>query len=212
MKKIVTKTMILAAFAMAFTGCVQDDDAAQPNVLVPFYAENFNSIAEDQDGNVFDFAGWTNFAEKGTKLWTKEYYRGDGTPQFNPYGSGQAQNITWLISPMIEFGPDNLKPGFTFQSAQNFVSDVVNNTIEVYVSSDYDGTNVMAANWVKMNNVRIATPDDGGYNFVNAGSFDLSQFVEDGHVHIAFRAIGSGSNTSLDGLYQLNNLYVYNQK
>lgn len=212
MKKIITKSMILAALAIAVTGCVQDDDTALPKIYVQFYSENFNSITQDQDGNVFDFEGWTNFAERGTKLWTKEYYRGDGTPQFNPFGSGQAQNITWLISPKIVFGENHQNPGFTFQSSQNFVSDVVNNTIEVYVSSDYDGTNVLAANWVKMEDVRIATPDDGGYNFVNAGNFDLSQFVEAGHVYIAFRAIGSGSNTALDGLYQLNNLYVYNQK
>lgn len=206
MKKIVSKTLILAALTLSLTGCVQEDDAVLPPVREPFYSETFDGITQAEDGMVFDFEGWTNYAEAGTKLWTKEVYRGDGTPQFNPYGSNQAQNIAWLITPKIEFeGRTNV--GLVFDTAQNFVTDAAN-TVKVYASTDFDGTNVLDATWVPLD-ARIADKDSQGYEFVHSGQIDLADFEEAGFVYIGFRAVGSGSNNNLDGLFQINDLHLY---
>src|ERR1044071_9871990 len=104
MKNIISKSLLLSALPIAVSGCVQEDDTTIPPVIPAFFAENFNVITQDDDGDVFDLPGWINYAEAGTKLWTKEWYQKDGYAQFNSFGSGQASNVAWLISPKIEFG------------------------------------------------------------------------------------------------------------
>lgn len=205
MKKIFIKPCLLAVLAIgAFTSCVKDDDFDIPTINTPFYSENFDTAV---DNTTFDFEGWTNFAEVGTELWSEESYQGDGAAQFNTYNNGDAVSISWLISPAIETGKyPNAK--FSFRSAMNFVSDDANNRVEVYVSPDYDGTNFEEATWTKMN-AKFANSDNDGYAFIPSGEIDLAAFAAASQIHIAFKGIGSGTNTALDGLFQINDLYVY---
>lgn len=205
MKNTFIKPALLAALSVGMmTSCVKDDDFDIPTINTAFYSEDFDTAV---DNTTFDFAGWTNFAEVGTELWTEEMFNGDGTVQFNPFGNGEAENISWIITPQIDItGYTNVK--MSFRSAMNFVSDNVNNRVEVWVSPDYDGTNFEDATWTKFN-ARFATSDSGSYVMINSGEVDLSVFAGQEHISIGFKAIGSGSNTSLDGLYQINDLNVY---
>ena len=204
MKKIMIKpVLLLALFAGVLTSCVKDDDYDVPPLQVPFYQEKFQDV---QHNTILDLPGWTNYAEAGNVKWKERVYSGDGYAEFNTYGSGDATNIAWLITPSIDItGKTGVK--CSFQSAQNFVSSA-SNTVEVYASTDYNGTDVTTATWTRVD-ARVADASTTGYLFVPSGEVDLTPFEAAGHVFIAFKAIGSGTNTALDGLFEINNLYVY---
>ncbi|MGK4566338.1 choice-of-anchor J domain-containing protein [Flavobacterium sp. 3HN19-14] len=204
MKKLMIKpALFLALFASVMTSCVSDDDAALPPLKVPFYSEKFQDV---QHNTILDLPGWTNFNQAGNIKWKERIYQGDGYAEFNTYGSGDLSNIAWLISPSIDIsGKTGVK--FSFDSAQNFVSNA-SNTVEVYVSTDYNGTDVATATWTRVD-AKVADAETTGYLFVPSGEIDLGPYEAAGHVYIAFKAIGSGTNTALDGLFEINNLYVY---
>lgn len=206
MKKIFIKPLLLlVVLSGIITGCTKDDDYNVPTLRTPFFSEEF-SVAPV---TVLNLPGWTNFAEKGTIKWSSKTFDGNGYAQFNTFGGTDAVNVGWLISPSIDIsGKENVK--FSFQSAQNFVTDPANTT-EAYVSTDFDGTNVLGATWTKVD-AKFANKDTTGYLFVPSGSIDLTPYQEAGHVYIAFKTTGSGSNTALDGLFQIDNLYVYTSK
>jgi hypothetical protein len=197
-------------FSLAlFLSCVKEDDFAIPSLKNPFYAEEFQDVNEVQHNTVLNIPGWTNFAESGTVLWYERIYQGDGYAQFNPYGSSDNSSITWLISPSVDVS-SSPNPKFSFQSAQNFVSSDAN-TVLVYVSTDYDGTNVLVATWNQVE-VKVANKNTEGYLFVSSGEIDLNPYKAQGQIYIAFKVIGSGTNQNLDGLFQINNVYVYTSK
>lgn len=200
--KNILKTGLLLSFSLALlTSCVNDDETAIPSLKVPFYSENFNEIDFNQ---VLDYENWTNFAEAGTKLWIEREFNDDGYAQFSSFQSGNSSNIGWLISPSIDL-TDKIDVKMSFQSASNFVENSANK-LEVYVSSNYDGTNVLAATWTKLDaNVADETTND--YLYVPSGEIDLSTYT--GQIHIAFKA--TGSNT-LSGLFQVDKLNVYTSK
>lgn len=207
MKNKIFKTILsLTLLSFVAISCVKEDDFEIPTLKTPFFSEDFQNLDEIQHNTILNLPGWTNWAEEGSVLWYERIYDGDGYAQFNPYGTTSTSAITWLVSPAINItGKSNIK--LSFQTAQNFVSDD-SNTIEVYVSSDFDGTNVSAATWTQLN-ATIANKDSEGYAFIPSGEIDLSAFEGNENIFIGFRAIGSGTNTALDGLFQINNVYVY---
>lgn len=200
MKNIFLKTVLLATlFLGVATSCVNDDDFEIPALRPIIYSEDFNEI--DYNMN-FDYADWTNFAEAGTKMWIEREYQNDGYIQFSSYGSGEASNIGWAISPALDMDAFTGEV-LTFKSATNFV-DNPSNKLEVFVSSDYDGTNVLAATWIQLNAI-VANDTTNGYTYVSSGNIDLSSYT--GTLHLAFKVTGNG--TSLDGLFQVDKIKIY---
>jgi hypothetical protein len=216
MKNKLIKPILLAALSLGvFSSCVKDDDFDIPKVTTAIFSEDFNEIDSSTDGDVFDFEGWTNYAEVGTALWTKEFFNDDlddgilalGTVQFNPFSTDDATSVSWLISPSIGIaGIPRIK--MSFQSAKNFVTDDENNKVELYVSTDYDGSNFDSATW-KLIPAKFVKASADAYYFIPSGEIDLSQFEGAEHINVAFKGIGSGTDANLDGLYQINDLIVY---
>lgn len=191
---------------VVLSGCVKEDDYAIPNLKIPFFQEEFQDLDQIQHNTVLNLPGWTNFAQSGSTVWYERIFSGDGYAQFNPFGTTDASSIAWLVTPAIDVtGKSDVK--LSFQSAQNFVSDDANR-VEAYVSEDFDGTNVLTATWTLLD-ANFANKTTTGYLFVPSGEIDLSAHTSSGTIHIAFKAIGSGSNSNLDGLFQINNVYVY---
>ncbi len=208
MKNISNKILFLLTL-LVLSSCVKEDDYEIPTTRVSFFSENFQNI---QTGTVLDIADWTNFAEKGSVKWKETTFRNEGYAQFNSYinsTTGDAVNIAWLISPKVDISSYS-DFGLTFQTAQNFVSDN-GNKVEVYIATDYDGTNVLSANWIKIDAI-IANKDTKGYTFINSGAINISEFNSTGKINVAFKATGSQTNKDLDGLFQVNDVYVYSNK
>jgi hypothetical protein len=149
----------------------------------------------------FDFEGWTNFAETGTKLWIERDYNNDGYIQFSSFGSSQSSNIGWAITPEITISED-ANAVLSFSSASNFVDNPANK-LEVFISTDYDGTTVgiATATWTPLAFTAPTTNDV----FVSSGNIDLSSYESD-NVRIAFKYTGSkaGVTTTL----QLDNVKI----
>lgn len=205
MKKLVLTTISIFTTAVLFTGCSDEEDFAIANFNPVLYAEDFpeENINFNQ---TFDFEGWTNFAEAGTKLWIERDFNDDGYIQFSSFQSGESSNIGWAITPSIDITNfNNVK--LLFQSATNFV-DNPNNKLEVLISNNYDGTNVLGATWEVLP-ATVADNTTNGYTYISSGEIDITAF-NSGPVHIAFKVTGNG--TTLDGLFQVDKIRVYSLK
>lgn len=191
--------LILMFTCLAAVSCSNETDIAPFKPLI--FSEDFPE-PEINYNATFDFEGWTNFAETGSKLWIERDYNNDGYIQFSPYGSNQPSNIGWAITPEIQLG-DGAGKIFAFESASNFV-DNPDNKLQVYISSDFNGTDVLAATWTELDAV-VADNTTNNYTYISSGEIDLSDYT--GAVHFAFKVTGNGS--TLDGLFQIDKIKVY---
>lgn len=198
MKKIHKFCLTLLVSTMIL-GCSDETDIAPFKSLI--FSEDFPE-SEINFNATFDFEGWTNFAETGTKLWIERDFNNDGYIQFSSFQSNQPSNIGWAITPEINLDSSENEV-LTFVSATNFV-DNPDNKLEVLISTDYDGTNVLVATWTALE-ATVADQTTNGYVYIPSGEIDLSSY--NGNIHIAFRVTGNG--TTLDGLFQVDKIKVY---
>jgi hypothetical protein len=173
---------------------------------VPFFAENFQSV---ETNTKLSLPGWANLVQKGTKFWLGTLYAGNGYAEFNTTGTKVVSNIAWLISPKIDMDL-HTKEVLTFRAAQHHLDvDSPLNSLEVYVSKNFDGLNIDKATWIPLKVVlpKQATP---WYQFVGSGGVDLSSYT--GKISIAFKYTGSGKNLALDGAFQVDDVQIFGDK
>jgi len=199
---VITKTYDGSDMVMALNSV---DDVSFINArctpLTAFFDEDFNTAVNNTD---LDLTDWTNFAEAGSRVWREKTFSGNGYAELSAFGSGDVSNIAWLVSPGIDM---DAQAGeiLTFKTAQHHLDDDVDNKLEVFVSTDFDGTNVLTATWVPVV-ANIATMDNSWYSFVDSGLVDLSSYT--GTLYVGFKYTGSGTNTVLDGSYQVEDFKV----
>lgn len=193
-----------ALVALGFTACTEESDIENKQTKKTLLVEGFDA---NTDGTVLNTTGWTNYAQAGTKRFTEEVYSGNGYAEFTSFGSGQALNIAWLISPAINMDAQEGER-LVFQSAHAFLTNPLENTLELMVSTDFDGNtaNFNQASWVSIP-VKTPTTSNDFYQWVNSGEVDLSRFS--GNLHFAFKIKGSGSNTALDATFQIDNVRLF---
>ena len=198
MKKYII-TIVLAS--TLFLGCSKDGETTLQAYNKIIYSENFNSAT---DNTILDIPGWTNTATVGTKLWSEQVFSGNGYAEFSSFASGQSVNVSWLISPKINM--DNQEGEvLTFMSAPNFLFSRLN-SLEILVSTNYNGTNAAAADWILMPAI-TPVPEDERFTYISSGQIDLSSFK--GNLNFAFRVKGSGTNFNLRGTYQIDNVLMF---
>ncbi|HEX8562355.1 MAG TPA: choice-of-anchor J domain-containing protein [Flavobacterium sp.] len=198
-----TKLMLFGLFAATvFTGCVNDDeDTSLPDYTPVLFGEDFETDAVDNA--VLAIQGWTNYAEAGDDLWKFQYFGQNNYAEFTSFQSQDAVNIAWLITPKINLDQYETEK-LLFQVSQSFVSNPAN-TLQVLISSDYDGTNPTTATWQTLP-ANIPGSSAAYFEFQSGGDIDLSEF--EGDVNIAFKVTGSGTNQQLDGSYQIDNVRI----
>jgi hypothetical protein len=201
MKINILYTLFLIATLITLWGCTKDDDTELPKYNALLFSEDFSDAT---DNTILNTTGWTNFAETGTKVWSEQSFNGNGYAEFSSFGSGQAVNVGWLISPPVNM---DLHEGekLIFQSAQNFLRSK-DNSLELLISTDFDGTNITAASWEPIP-VITPTPDTERYLFIGSGVIDLSSYT--GRLYFAFKVRGSGTNSNLTGTYQIDNIRLF---
>jgi hypothetical protein len=192
--------LFAALTAGIFTGC--DDDTDLPAYQPLGFAQDFDGT----DGTEIEIAGWTNFAEAGDALWNYQVYSGNGYAEFNPYQSGDASNVGWLVSPAITLLEDNTN-ALRFEVSQSYVTSSANK-LEVLISTNYDPSTMdpTDAIWTAVN-ADIPGTDAEYFLFQDSGIISLAPYS--GTIHVAFKATGSGTNTSLDGAYQVDSVRIY---
>jgi len=191
--------LFAAMFAGILTGCVEDTELPAHTALV--LGQDFDQGA---DNTLLEIPGWTNYAEQGTSLWKIQQFSGNGYAEFSSFQSGEATNVGWLISPAFTLEENNSRL-LRFYVSQSFVSST-SNSLQVYISTNYDGTNVADATWTEVQ-ANIPGTDAEYFLFQDSGEISLAGFS--GDAHVAFKVTGSGTNTALDGSYQIDNVRVY---
>ncbi|NBL65446.1 DUF5017 domain-containing protein [Flavobacterium sp. NST-5] len=201
MKNIFLKFSLITLLATSGISCVSEDDFDIPPVKSALFFEDFNDNTNYE--TPLNTEGWSTVAEAGTVVWRERVFTDDnaGYAEFSSFNSGQPSNIAWLITPAINLEGGEKK--LTFQSAQHHLESA-SNTIEVFVSTDYDGTNATTANWQPLT-ANFADMDNDWYEYVNSGTIDLSNY--NGEIFIGFKATGNG--TTLAGGFQIDNVIVY---
>jgi len=161
-------------------------------------SEDFQDITNYTN---LDIPGWTNFAEAGSYVWRERIFSGNGYAEFSSYNSPDDENIGWLVSPGIDVDAQGSE-FLNFKMAQHHLEDD-DNTIEVFVSTDYDGTNVLDATWEPIS-VNLPTQSNSWYDFVESGLVNLSSYS--GTLYVAFKATGNGDD--LTAGFQLDDFSV----
>jgi len=184
----------------------EDDVQMEGSRSIPLFSEDFQSVVNNVN---FTLPGWSNVVEKATKLWKSMVYAGNGFAEFNTTSTTAAENIAWLISPKIDItGYKNTV--LSFRSAQHDLKiDSKLNTLEVYVSSDFDGANIKKANWTKLE-PRLPTLSTPTREFISSGGIDLSSYS--GKINVAFKYIGSGKDKTLNGSFMVDDIRINGEK
>lgn len=158
--------------------------------------ETFDNVTIDAPVNL---PGWYMYNEEGSVDWIGREFSNNQFVQINPFQTNQPSVVTWLISPSFDLAdPATL----TFTTTVAFEQQ---EGLTVWISTDFDGSDVENANWTELN-ANIASSNDN-YVEESSGDVDLSAFS--GTAYIAFRYEGDGiSNTTL---YQLDDVKVEKQ-
>jgi hypothetical protein len=170
------------------------------NNLTVIFEEDFQTAIDNTNLN---FTGWTNFAEEGDKLWTEQTFNGNGYTDFNSFQSGNDINIGWLVSPGIDMDAQD-NEFLNFKTAQHHLTSI-DNSLEVFISTDYDGSNVLAATWSPIS-AELASLNDSWYDYIDSGIIDISSYS--GTLYVAFKVVGSGTDTELDGGYFVDDIKI----
>jgi hypothetical protein len=200
----INKILFILGFVsiVSLTGCSPEDDQTIPDFVPLVYTEDFSIGAVDN--TILDTQGWINFAEVGTAKWKEQIFSGNPYAEFSSFQSGEAINVGWLVSPSIDLDAQENET-LVFRSSQSFVTSA-SNSLEVLISTDFDGTNVTTATWEPLV-ATFPTTSSVYFEFIKSGEIDLSGYT--GNVNIAFRVKGSGTNTALDGSYQVDDIRVF---
>lgn len=173
---------------------------------IPFFTEDFQSVKNNVN---LAIPGWSNIVEKASKLWRSMVTAGNGFAEFNTTSTTAAQNIAWLVSPAINL-TEYKNVVLSFRSAQHDLKvDSPLNTLEVYVSTNFDGSNVSKATWIKLN-AKVPSLSTRTREFISSGGIDLSAYT--GTVHIAFKYIGSGKDKTLNGAFMVDDVKMFGEK
>ena len=173
---------------------------------VAFFSQDFETVVDKSN---ISLAGWANIVQNGKISWKGGVYSGNGVAEFAISGAKVVSNIAWLISPKIDMDVYS-KETLTFRTAQHHLDvDSDLNSLEVYISNNFDGLNITKAVWIpqKVNLPNQATP---WYQFIGSGAIDLSQYK--GKINIAFKYTGSGKNQALDGAFQIDDVQIFGEK
>lgn len=183
----------------------EKDIVLNENRNVPFFTEDFQSVTNNVN---FALPGWSNIVEKASKLWKSTVYASNGYAEFNTTSTTAAVNIAWLVSPKINLN-EYQNAVLSFRSAQHDLKlDSPLNTLEVYVSSNFESS-LANAKWTKLE-AKVASLSTPTREFISSGGIDISSFS--GSIHIAFKYIGSGKDKTLNGAFMVDDIKIFGEK
>lgn len=160
--------------------------------------EGFDTQSPDVNINI---EGWLNEATEGSRYWRGKTFSGNTYAQATAYQSLDPSNVTWLITPPIALDQIN-NPKLNFQSS---VAYYTHDGFSVWISSDFDGTNIDDATWEEID-CNLAGSSTPNYDWVDSGIINLSSYT--GNVYIGFRYQGSGPSGQT-GTFIIDDVKVY---
>ncbi|MEN9302260.1 MAG: hypothetical protein RL264_689 [Bacteroidota bacterium] len=163
-------------------------------------SENFTTASNNVD---LQLSCWANIASIGSRLWRgRSGTDANGTHiQATAFGSSE-QSKTFLISPVIAATGTN---SLSFDSQVSFYT---HEAMTVYISMNYDGTNLTTATWIPVS-ATIAGSSSGS-SWVNSGVLPLFGYMPQGYTGsfvIAFVYEGNGA-TGQTTSFRLDNINI----
>ena len=186
---------VLTKFGSDFQFMVRTENDIQLTEprIVPLFEESFST----------NFPNWTKYSVTGAQVWTLD--TSFGNPGSCARISGFANNTNnvnedWLISPSIDLTNAPLAK-LTFDNASRFSG----NLIEVYVSTNYDGSSAPnTATWTLISGATLDT-NTGSYIWTNSGALNISSFIGNSNVRVAFKYT---STSSASRTWEIDNVKV----
>ena len=112
------------------------------------------------------------------------------------------ESESWLISPAIDMNGFS-SAVLTFEHAANKLNGSPADYYSVWVSTDYTGGLPDTATWTQLT---VPTyPAGTNWTFVASGDIDMSAFLGNGNVHIAFRYTSEDGNS---GSWEIKNVLI----
>lgn len=162
--------------------------------------QDFTDVASNDTD--YNNPSWVNIAAEGSRVWRGRIFQDTKYLRATSFGSNQT-NEAWFITPPVQLSGPQL--GLSFESATAFWNDASwPHPLTVYVSTNFDGCDIEAADWVTITGYNTSNQGTANYAFIPSGTVDVTAFLPsgyDGAVHIAFVYRGShpdGVTTSLD--------------
>lgn len=157
---------------------------------------DFSDAIVDTD---YEKTGWVNFAEAGERSWQGKENSGEKCIQATAYGSTDASNISWFVSPAVTVSNMAVKK-VTFDCAAAYYT--AGATLEVFFL-EKNGTTL---NQTAINVSNIPGQGSTNYEFVKGLTGDLSSF-EGKTGFIGFKYTGN-KPAGATGTYQLDNIII----
>jgi hypothetical protein len=157
--------------------------------------ESFNNIISNAD---FFQAGWINYNEQGSFKWKGNVKSVSfKSLKASAFGTGEA-NVMWLISPPVIY-KSNMN--LSFKTGTEFYDTGHPDPIKAYISTDFNGNNFTAANWLAVPGASYTTGADGSYTgatgMKTSGVIKLSTIPMfsnySGNLFVAFKYSGTPS-------------------
>jgi DNA/RNA endonuclease YhcR with UshA esterase domain len=156
--------------------------------------ESFSSGTVNQPAKP---TGWVSKSVTGTRTWLTKSFSGNFFAEATAFQSTDTENEMWLITPGIKAADAKT---LTFESAQAFYK---HDGLTVYISNDFDGTNIDKATWKKLT-YKMPTSKDANYDWVQSGNIDVSGYS--GTIYIGFQH--KGDKTTNTTTFRLDNVKV----
>jgi uncharacterized protein (DUF3820 family) len=148
--------------------------------------------------------GWLSYNETGTEIWEGRTYSDNGYMQVSAY-SETGSVVAWSITPAIDLSNTKISDyKLSFDVNAAFYTHA---GLEIFISEDFDGTNVGTAIWVDVtSSFTIPTGPSSGYgDFATAGELDLSSYSAD--IYVGFKYTGD-KVAGETGTFQIDNVVV----
>lgn len=157
-----------------------------------------------EEGDVESLDGGWYVNATGDK-WELKKYNNNKYLQFTAnYAEAEAE--AWLVTPGIAIGESGLNLGWDV-----CVGYWKADCLSVLISTDFDGSNVDAANWTDVSDqFNIPSEPSSGYGtMASAGSISLDDYVGK-TIYVAYHYVGN-KQTNATTTYQIDNIMVANE-
>lgn len=198
----VNVTAVVSQFTSSQLLLRDANDVTGGTVIVYDLNETFSSTTiTTPTPTPVDVAGWYNIAQVGAEKWEGREFSANQYARASAFQANPTTVSTWLISPAQTLNQDK------FLSFDTECSFWVHDGLTVWISTDFNGSNIATATWTQLT-ADIATGADGNYVWVPSGNIDLSAYTGS-TVYIGFKYIGDATtNTST---YDVDNVRIWNQ-
>ncbi|MCI5054788.1 MAG: DUF5689 domain-containing protein [Flavobacteriales bacterium] len=133
--------------------------------------------------------GWQNLTVSGNVPWGI-FSGSNSAAKITNFNNGSNSACeSWLISPKVSL--ENVTaPILNFRNTHRYSGP----QLDLLISTDYVSGDPSSATWTELN--PIWDTDDSSWSWVDSGDLDLSSYVGQSNVHIAFKYTGSNSDGS----------------